>query len=249
SMRYALLALLVPSVAAAGERNEAEKLFRDLEKKVAKAKTVRVAFAAQVTLGKEGEGDVKGLVALAEGNKGRVELKGRMFGKEESALIVADGKTLTESEQPSGKKKERPVPRNFGVMLRKATALGPGTSLLIVFLTRSGGPRTEEDKGKPGKEAEPWPLDELNRLQLSDFKLGKDTKVGGRAARVLQYSMSVPGGKIKLPTKLWLDARTHLPVKRELNWKEGEKGLRIVETYSEFQLDAKADGKAPGGPR
>jgi hypothetical protein len=48
-MRFALLALL-PALAAQGGKNEAEKLFRDLEKRVAPAKTVRVSLTATGTV-------------------------------------------------------------------------------------------------------------------------------------------------------------------------------------------------------
>src|SRR5207302_1425640 len=44
-MRFALLAVLLPTVAVAGEGNEAEKLFRQMEKQIASAKSLRLASA------------------------------------------------------------------------------------------------------------------------------------------------------------------------------------------------------------
>src|SRR5262249_2300554 len=73
-MRFALLAALAPAFAVQG--NDAEKLFREMEKKITEAKSLRVASDIDVKDKREGGtlkgGTLKSTVALAPGNKLRL---------------------------------------------------------------------------------------------------------------------------------------------------------------------------------
>ncbi len=76
--------------------------------------------------------------------------------------------------------------------------------------------------------------DSAKLLRATDFKAAEGEKVGGRDAKVLRYKLGTLG------VILWLDARTHLPLKRHIL---SEKRVVITETYKEFTLDPKIDAK------
>jgi hypothetical protein len=230
-MRWGLLVWLLPAVAVAGGAgNEGEKLYRDLEKRVVKAKAVRVAFASKMMKGDKEFGHFKGVVDLDEGNKGRVELKGQGDGKEFAMEAVSDGKKLKVTMTPPGKEQEQPLPKDFGVLVRTSLSrAGPVASLLFARPMVPG-----EDPGP-------------DQFPVSDFKLGANAKVAGREARVIEYKVSPKGGDT-VSVKLWLDAKTHLPLKRDLSAEKGGESFRIVETYSEFKLGSKGAGLEPLKP-
>ena len=95
----------------------------------------------------------------------------------------------------------------------------------------------------PGKE-EP-DLDKL--IRVSDFKLGANAKIEGREARVIEYKVAIKDGDT-VSAKLWLDAKTHLPLKRELAAEKEGGNVRIVETYSEFKFGQKGGELEPKKP-
>jgi outer membrane lipoprotein-sorting protein len=232
-MRWVLLVLLPPALAVAGgEGNEAEKLFRDLEERVGKAKVVRIAFASKIMKDGKESGHFKGSVILEEGAKARIEVQGSVDGKDVSLRMVSDGKKMKVFASPVGKEVEEPLPKHFGTMARNAMSrVGPTAALLLVH------PRVQ------GKD-EP---DLAKLLGVSDFKLGERTKVEGRDVRVVEYRVNLMDEKVFV--KLWLDAKTHLPLKRrEGSDKKGE-GVQIFETYSEFKLGSKGKGQAPAPPK
>jgi len=232
-MRYALLALLLPAVAAAGEGNEAEKLFLQVEKKISAAKALRVVADIK--------GSAKGTevsfhveLTLADGNKARVKMKGEVKkdGKSEQigADLISDGTNLRMVETTSSKEKEEKTPEG----------LSRNLTLLLGRVGVLGGLRT----GTGGKKgAKPPDLEKL--LRMKGFKMGEPTKVNGRDARVLHYQATIAGANIedekKVKTTLYVDAKTLLPLKRVLVI-EKEEG-RLTETYTEFTLNPKLDAK------
>jgi hypothetical protein len=223
-MRRGLLVLLLPAFAlAGGEGNQGEKLYRDLEKTITTAKTVHIKFASKVMKGTKEAGHFKGVVDLGEGDKASVEVKGEMEGKDFSLKMTSDGKMLKAVVTPSGEGKEEPLPKNFGKMVRSALArVGPTGALLM---SRHKQPGAEEQD-----------LDKL--LRISDFKLGADAKGEGRGARVIEYKVAIKDADT-ITMKLWLDAKSQLPLKRELAAEKEGENIRIVETYSEFSLGKK----------
>jgi outer membrane lipoprotein-sorting protein len=224
-MRSALLVLLLPALAGAGEGNEAEKLYRALESKVTKAKSIRVTFAAKITGGKRKEPDtVKGVLELREGDKGRGEVEEKRKGKEHKWTFGSDGKKLTVTDSELGQEKEEELPKDFGARLRTILSrIGPAAMTLVKIPPRG------------------WE----KVLRLSGFNFGKDTNRDGRAVRVLEYKVTLQYkvAKHSLSVKLWLDTATGLPVQREVRWEAESPPLRVVETYSKFKADARGGGK------
>jgi hypothetical protein len=82
-----------------------------------------------------------------------------------------------------------------------------------------------------------------SRMTVYDFKAGAAEKVGGRQAKVLRYRFG-KGGKGDAEITLWIDAESGLPLKRVFFNPVGVFQGRIIETYSEFNLNPRIDGKA-----
>src|SRR5262245_60645237 len=122
-MRYAALVLALAPCALLGhetpEVGQAEKLFRKLEERLAKAKTIQLKYRAALEPkdAKPGEKDkaprVEGLLLLQKGNKLRLQMDGRVLPLHEpgKALVVCDGarmRTSTPGPRPlDGKGKAR----------------------------------------------------------------------------------------------------------------------------------------------
>ncbi len=226
-MRYIVVALVLPALGL--QAGDAEKTFRDLEKKITAAKTVQVAYQSTLYEGDKEEGQFKGTFNLGEGGKGKVVARGRVKGMDISMDMVTDGKTMKVKVTPPGKEMEQPQPKRFDATVRGGLSRAGITAGL--FLTAGAG----SDKEEPD-------LDRL--MRVSDIKSGGDAKLDGRAARVLQYKLTL--GTQDFAGKVWLDATTGLPLKRELSGKMRDQVMRIVETYSEFKLGAAG---APGGTK
>src|SRR5262249_5428799 len=140
--------------------------------------------------------------------------------------MTSDGKKLKAVATPPGKETEEPLPENYGATVRTGLGrVGPTAGLLLAHPNLQG--KEEKD------------LDKL--LRPSDFKVGANVKVEGRDARVIEYKVT-PTGAGPMTLKLWLDAQTRLPLKREL--RDEKEGFRIVETYSEFKLGAASGTKS-----
>ena len=237
-MRFTPLALLLPAlVMAGGQDNEAEKLFRDMEKKIAEAKTLRVSYESKITgMSMLRVNHVKGKVSLSEGNKTTLE---EMLKGERDVItikLIGDGKKLkTVWVNPPGKEFVEPLPKHFNANLRT------GLSRVCVFVTVL---MTESEPGRKRKE-----LDLSKMFQASSFKLGGTTKLAGREAVLVEYQLKAPGGKMPIQAKVWIDTKTHLPLKRELLEKAGNRLSTIVETYSSFTLGKRGGGKSSEPPK
>jgi outer membrane lipoprotein-sorting protein len=234
-MRCASLALLVPAlVVAGGQDNEAEKLFRDLEKKITSAEAVHVVADAVA----QGKGikkqKLRSALTFARGNKARLNTKGVAEGASEREVVIegiSDGKTMQISDTP-GKERHstHPTPPYL-------------TELLGVTLTRAGA----VGLGWEMKEGEK--LDLNKKFPVKDFKMGAGSKVNGRDAKAVHYCLMVDG-KDLMQVTLWLDARTLLPLKRLIVAKEMENDqIRITETYSEFKINPPLKAKTFELPR
>jgi outer membrane lipoprotein-sorting protein len=203
--------------------NDAEQLFKQMEAKLHKAKTVSLSFASKA----ESDGEpfkgwkLKGTVAVVGGNKGRVEMSGGKEGSERfKALSISDGKQVVQD-----KGKPRPAPKVY-------------TSNLLTIVARSGfflmiAPLPPEPFTNPN-------FDLREGFTVSGFKLGKKEKIGERETQRIDYMLSVKGNAGKFPVAVWIDLKTRLPVKRQLQ--EAADKIWYTETY-EITLDGKVDVK------
>jgi outer membrane lipoprotein-sorting protein len=219
-MRVALLALLVPAVGVQ-KGGDAEKTFRDFEKKIASAKALHVV--ADV-VDKEKEAKFQIALTLAQGNKARLNLRGEVAGRELTLDLVCDGTNMQVTRGEGGRRTGGGgrAPDHFTKML--------GTVLSRVGVIGSVRPETWRDRGN---------APDLEKMfALSIFKAGTAEKVNDRQTRVVHYDVKIRG-KDEAKVTLWLDAATMLPVKRAIVTDSGK--AHITETYKEFNLNPTLD--------
>ncbi len=197
-----------------------EELFKKIEEKAVGAKTLRykgkmAMEAGGQTIDFEAEGRVKG-------DKAKLEMSGEMMGQAMEVTVRCDGsKVLVEASGPMGKGNEEEsefdMPKKFGEGLRTALVRGG------LFITMFFGDKKSRDPD----------LDLKTLLTASDFKIGKEEKVGEKACKVVHYTLTLDGKNDTGDVTLWVDAETLLPVKHEVTIRT----QTFTETYSEWKLD------------
>lgn len=230
-------------------QNDAEKLFRAMEKKITDAKALQVALDLEIRAieGKEKESRLKdktvkrkgALLLLKEnGNKARQKISGNWFdleegGEETTVSLVSDGRFVT-MKWGENEEKTRPAPKDFHHVLA-TLALHQGVATYAVKLGYGSGP---PDFQPFWAQIDGW-----------NFKEGAPEKVGGRQARVVSYEMGYTEGdnaadpvveRKGTMVTVWIESRTLLPLKHVIAWE----GHRWTETYTEFTLDPKIGAKA-----
>jgi outer membrane lipoprotein-sorting protein len=219
-----LVAALVPAVQA--QENEAEKLFREMEKKVNSAKAVRVAS--------DDKADARGvhlkcMLVFAEGNKCRLELEGTadlqgLDGKAFKVVTISDGTKLLSVQDGTPRPKED-APNDLTSMLRGSISR---CGMSVQWLT-----------GLDGKK-QGFKIDE--DFKVTDFALGDKEKVGAHEAQVVRYNLLLRG-KVKLSVSVWLDAQTKLPLKRVTTIPDKGKQITVTEMFTQLTLDPKLEPK------
>jgi outer membrane lipoprotein-sorting protein len=240
ALALAILSCVLPLAAGPDEGSEAEKLFRDMEKKINDAKTVECKFDCAIETiqngkSKGGKFDCAGSLLLGEGNRCNLLVKTTSAGDKKSWqwLTVSDGRTMFGTTGnyygPEGLKKpsKQALPENLCAVLRSG-------------ITRSGLERTYQGGERAtgiehGRVKSTREVDEAFRFSLA----GKE-KLDGRDVRVIHYNLkSYP----PLRVRLWLDADTNLPLQRELIWTGVAGDHTTTEKYTELKLDGAIDPK------
>lgn len=229
SVTFALLALgACPAIA---QENEAEKLFRSMEQQIRTAKTLQIHFDAIVTGADTKKGNVKGTLTLGEGDKLRAEAEGKLFGEESKFTLVSDGtdmKSFGYTQAPGKPKQDKneteKSPKMIGAYFRDAL---PGHGFFVSFLNMNARSKLAPD-----------------HIKLSDFKFAGEEKIGERNTQVIQYTATAKGKSANvLSMKVWLDAKTKMPVKRTMTG-GGSDVTEVTEIYSEFTVDGNVDAKS-----
>ena len=222
-----LLALIAAVLLLPQEKNEAEKLFRSMEEKIAKAKSVQFSWKLTAKV-KQGEITVEATILLDEGNRVRIDTKGKMPGVDEEDLIIQD---LIISD---GTKLKSVGSRNLTVntpsTLNKTlqgclTRGGPSYTLMVLNMSYYS------------KESDPARL-----ITLSNFAMGKTEKVEERESQVIDFKSTLGlANKQESTVKLWIDIETGLPVKRVFVVNEMNQEITTTEVYTSLKLDGKID--------
>jgi hypothetical protein len=210
----------------AGEPNEAEKLFRAMEKKINSVKTIECRFEGKKQVNFD-KGEFKGTLLLGEGNKcylegtmmslpGLIE-KGTTICDGTKMYVITDGKPAAVHDAPKDLNAQiRAALAQTGLRLQASVSINGTLHDLKQFLA-------------PDRKS-------------TEFRLGKKGKVGGKESHWIQYTL--PGGVgSDIRVNLWLDAETDLPLKRTLNWSSLTSTIYITETYTDLILDGKIDAK------
>ena len=221
---YALLVLTVGLLPAAdapkndGAKNEAEKLFRTMEEKLEKAKTLECVFEVKMDAH-----SYKGSLSLAEGNKACLKINEATEGRRMRCLIVSTGTRLSYQDNGMNHPKLEDTPKSLNAEILTWMARSG------VFLPQAPLPPVKADDAK-------------DRFRVSGFKLGNKEKVGERDAQRLDYQLTVKGNQAppSFSVTVWVDLKTGLPVKRTVG--EGNATL-TTESYGEITLNEKVDTK------
>ncbi len=235
---FGWIATALPSPALAQD-NEAEKLFRGMEKKLLAAKAFEITFDYQVEKRK-----AKGELLVTQDNKLRLKVVGHFTEKPKAGFeLISDGKQVktkgakffvASNGRPGiepGGQSEWQAPKKFhatlgGIVSRAGMWY---TIFLMPYLQGSAGDIDLDDKG--------------SRMNAYDFKLAGMEKVGTKDAKVIRFRFGDGGsGKDNADITLWIDVNTLLPLKRTFVLEGGP--IHIVENYHEFRLDPKVDAKA-----
>jgi outer membrane lipoprotein-sorting protein len=215
-------ALLFPQ-----EKNEAEELFKRMEEKLAKAKTVQLKSSGLTSEGRH-VGKLTVEVELLVGGENRIRVD-----------------TVVKTDPPLGDMKMQAL--SDGSWLKTKSDVGDysietpktlATDLVRAF-SRGGAlfgtgwlqATAANDPGHPDRRKIP---------EVAGFKLGKKEKVDGREAQAIEYKLKgLEAGEIACT--LWIDCESGLPVKRDTGSGSGPKEMGIVESYSGLKLDEKID--------
>src|SRR5437868_1524328 len=155
-MRWMLTAaMLLPGLPALAQENEAEKLFRAMEKKVREADGLKTVFSVNGDLGKDMKMTATGYVVVAKGNKIRVEVNAKQGKQDIKLQMYADGKLMAASINGKFEGEPKPAEGNMTEAISQVTARGG------VFVGLDSQPEPE-DKAK-------FDIDKF--LVVSDFKL------------------------------------------------------------------------------
>lgn len=230
------------STPAAAQPDEAEKIFRDMEKNVLAAKAFEVHFTYQA-----GKNQTRGRLLVTRDNRVLLKVNGRRRRKPGGAFeLVSDGKRVRTrgaklyvlpSGLPAaqeGGQSDGPTPKRFHDTLGHTVIRGGlwFTSFLMPYLI--------------GEGAEPLTAPDRSKMRVYGFKLVGTEKVGNRQARVVRYRMGEERDREDEGQEmtLWIDGETLLPLKRSFVLKEGGEGMRITETYQVFGLGPKIEAGA-----
>jgi RNA polymerase sigma factor (sigma-70 family) len=206
-----------------GQANdEGEKLFRQMEAKVSKAKAFDLSFDITVEAGNKAD-KLKGTLTSKSGNKARLEMNGEFQGNPLKVLMVSDGTRMKTTDAPA-----KETPKKLDGMFQ-ATVARSGVLFPYFFIA---------EVAKVGEKPKEFDPDE--QMPISEFRLGKKEKLGERDAQVVEYKLTTKGAEEPFWVTVWIDAKTSVPLKRVLTAKQG---MTITETYTRLVLDEKFDEK------
>jgi outer membrane lipoprotein-sorting protein len=209
--------ILVPQ-----EAKEAEALFKKMEEKLAKAKTVQMKSTASAKM-EQGEMTLSADLFWEADNKVRLEYGMKAPEGELKSLYVSDAKSvvMTGHEKRSGV-----TPPKLTSDLVRSWSGGGG--FFVTFWIEAA---TFKDESHPKR---------ANVPKAVSFKMGAKEKIGDRDTQRIDFTLAeVESGEVSM--SLWIDLATIIPVKREMRGFHGPEKLTLVETYSDFKLDEKID--------
>jgi hypothetical protein len=207
---------------------EAEKLFQSVEHKLRAARTLRCWFAATLSSGRLKLRRHDGTLVLGEGGKIRLDITQRPAGgKPIPWTLVSNGTEVFVWDSVEPKQANK---------LGKPTLLGTDARGTLL---RTGVMHLWDDTGDPSIRSPG------KNLRLSAFARQGREKIGGRATQVIECTVTDKTGlALERRVRLWLDLQRNLPV--QLAVSDGQPVASphvVIESYAEFSLDIKVDGK------
>jgi outer membrane lipoprotein-sorting protein len=225
-----LAPLLLAALVVADADKDAEKAFQEMNATLTGAKSFACRFEIKMA-SPQGKGSFKGRLVVIEGNKLRLEMKGEGGGKATDLLSVSDGtKMVTVDNQAAQPARE--TPKDLGKHVLTGTARGG----IFVPMYLAVEAHVEGEKSRETDVAE--------LLKVSGLKLGKNEKIDGKEAQVIDYVLTMTSADgLKLKATLWVDTKTHVPLKRLLTARVDGQDLSVTETYADVVVGGKVDAK------
>jgi outer membrane lipoprotein-sorting protein len=215
---------VVAAPAYAGE-NEAEKLFRQMEKKLQAAKTVQIRFDIKASIFGM-EGTARGKAVLGEEDRVRLDAEAEFAGMNLKVTMVGDGTKLFNKDSQKAEIEIKDSPKGLGEYFR---GVWPRVGIF------AGLEEALENQQLPKVD---------DAFKVSNFKLGAKEKVGNAETRVVEYTVTLKSKDMAAAhVKVWINTQTQLPAKLELRVDAGGVAVELSETYAEFVLDGKLDAK------
>ncbi len=220
---FSLLFLLVLLPQANAQGNDAEKLFREMEKKIRSAKSMHFIFEVEQWDAGKGVKDGKGKGTFdLDGDKFRME---REFGPLKQ-LSISDGKSVYSNFTG----KAQTFPRQNSSSNEKSLQLLAHGGPMLFFSTTFFGPAQKFND---------------NFLKIKDFKLGAKEKIGERDTQMVEYVGEIGPEKSTINFSMWIDTKTKLPVKL-IDVSQPQKNgaaIRSVIIFNAFTVDGTVDAK------
>jgi outer membrane lipoprotein-sorting protein len=231
----ALLTALLFVAPANSQENEAEKLFKKMADKILAAKTMQIEFEREVST-KFGKLTQNGNFDLAkESKKYRIKLAGKKMG-ELSLLFISDGKSTYLKDEIKNKELRTDKPAEFHKNHLGMIARGCVSLLLHLHSTGLSGIPADHDINKV--------------ISVSKFELGPKEKIGDQDCQVIRFTVTLKeGNEEEASVAMWLNPKTHLPMKQTTapkgEKKEGPGGnlLNEVLIFQTFNVDGAINPK------
>jgi len=201
------------------DSKEAEDLYRKMEEKLLKAKTI--ALKVNVKMEGEVKSEMKGeLLVEPAAHKLRYEVEGQAGGMPAQKKVISNG----------GKMKSYGFGGTYWAEDLDASLSGPN---FIAAFTRLGLHRGIELRGSIRGG-----FDVQKQTTISGVKAIRREKLGGKDTLVTEVTVQVatPGGTSNQKVMLWIDEKTSLPVKSfrdmsaELQW-------TLTEEFTDLNID------------
>jgi outer membrane lipoprotein-sorting protein len=218
---------LLVTLALLLQAKTAEETFKTIEETITKAKTLRVKFEISRKTGEETV-DGSGTLLLKEGNKAKLDvLAVYPDGSLVKELIVSDG-TNVKFTAPVGDD-------TFALVQKKA----PDYLLRSFYVTTLQLPLL--DSSMMTTDSREGLKDLTNYASVREFKHGEADKEGNLLLYKGLLDFTGRGNFKNLATsfeeKLWYDANTWIPRKRQVTLKLGTVTGTTTETYEHFVLN------------
>jgi hypothetical protein len=235
-MRYLVAVLLLPPFLRADDPSpplnaprvaNAERLLRLFEAKILSARTARFVFEVKMK-GNGEEVTGKGSLAIDSGDKFCLEVEVALGKVTQKCKALSDGtkmKVLASDDGAEPQVQERPTPRNLRALL--ARLISRGGVAAVGFFAEQGLPEAE-------------PSGDNSLFAVTDLALLGMETVRSRKAAVLRHQVKVIGNNPTTVT-LWLDCRTHLPLKRVFT--PSDEGFEVTEIYRHIESGGELDAK------
>jgi outer membrane lipoprotein-sorting protein len=215
--------ILSPVVLAQNDEKEAEKIYRDFEKKLASAKAYKFAFTSEEAQTKLPSVSRKGEVFIAAGDKLKITFQGKEGNNPFSATFISDGKVFRST-----------LISNDETTVKTRAAVENQTVVFTDLLARAGMTYNLRPSGGLAKTPNVG-----QNVKLINFRLAGKERIDGQEVNIVEYDLigeAPHSSSTKTKRKMWFDAKTKLLLKRTFEANIADKVYTAIEVYSNWDF-------------